>query len=162
MFEVTIPKITDSELMERYAQIKPIIRKGGTLKWVKGYSDVEDLKEKAYLREPEYLRDVSKDELTAITFFDFPCLYKKMAGFPNLTIAGVLSQLDYQEAQDIMLYKPSTGKVIGSKIVAFEIIDPPKEDEGYITGALLDMGYYVSYVRLYASCDAYTGFPKEA
>ena len=166
MFEVKMPELTDSELMARYQQVKPVVRdeKDALLKWVKGYNSPSELRETAYLWAPTYLREVSRGELMAIHNYDFLCLHTW--GAPGLfkpTIAEVLSQLDYDEiSKDI--FDVDTG--IKMKVVAFEIIDYPKDSadlyKDYLTSTLFNMGYHVSTVRLYTSYKSFSGFPEGA
>ena len=166
MFEVKIPEWSDMVLMTRYENIKPLLREkpNGPLHWIKGRDSADDLRYTAYMWEPEYLREVRKDELKPIENYDFVCLHTW--GSPNFfkpSIAEVLSQIDYDKiSKEIIDYKSK----IRMRIVGFEIIDYPKTAEDFykddLTKAFFDMGYHISKVRLYASYKSFNGFPEGA
>ena len=140
MFEVSIPKISDEEMMKRYKQIKPVITVNGKLHYFREYT-LEELSDISYLwnYEKNVREEVGKDELEVLEGRDFVCLH---------------SYSYYR------LFKPSVGEVLSQInehnlhfVKAFEIIESPQTvDDFYkdsFTSIALDNGYHVSTVRLY-------------
>ena len=140
MFNVSIPKISDEELMRRYQQIKPVIRKDGKLYYLREYS-LHELTSVSYLWDADKdLGDtVGKNELAIMNGKDFPCLHSlENNGFFFPTVGEILAQI---RTRDIPLVR------------AFEIIERPKtvinvyKDKFYLIA--FNNGYQISTVRLY-------------
>ena len=138
MSDMHISWITNEEIIGRYSRIKPIVRKDGTLYWLRKFSD-EELFNISYLWCDNTEKPIKKSEIVPIPDGDFRCLHRY--GYYELfkpSIAEVLTQINPE---------------ILDSVVAFEIIDSPKsaynfrEDE--FTSAAFDSGHHVSTVRLY-------------
>ena len=142
MFNVSIPKISDEELMKRYSHIKPVVNVKGKLHYLREFS-LDEIKNNSYLwKKYEDVRDeVGKDELQIWSGHDFACLHTY--GYPGL-------------------FKPSIGEVLSqikdydvNKVKAFEIIDYPKTKNDFYRNGLstiiFDNGFHVSTVRLYVA-----------
>lgn len=142
MFKVTIPTISDEELLRRYERIRPICHlDDGRISGFRNYT-LEELRHRAYtwdfddvINGPIY----EYDELAPTIYSDFGCLFTY--GHPGLfkpTVAEVLAQID------MSLYSFSA---------AFEIIDRPQTvDDFYRTPlhkVVFEAGYHVATVRLY-------------
>lgn len=139
MFEVSIPKISDEEMMKRYKQIKPVITVDGKLHYFREYT-LDELSGISYLWDKEDVREeVGKDELEVWEGRDFVCLHSY--GYKAL-------------------FKPSVGEVLSQIkenylpiVKAFEIVERPQTSTDFhkdsFTSIALDNGYHVSTVRLY-------------
>ncbi len=161
MFEVKIPVLTDSALMAKYKKIKPLVRRedSNSLSWIKGYDNVEALRDLSYPLNPTFVRDVMDDELHHVKDCDFTCLLTWGSIFFKPSIAEVLSQINYERVPGIIL-NPKYN--IEMDLVAFEVIEPPlkKIYKDHLTKALYQMGYCVSRVKLYYSYRNWRGFPE--
>ena len=140
MFEVSIPKISDEEMMKRYKQIKPVITVNGKLHYFREYT-LEELSNMSYFfnRHEDVREEVGEDELEVLKGRDFVCLHSN--GYYGL-------------------FKPSVGEVLSQIkeydlpfIKAFEIIESPQTSADFhkdsFTSIAFDNGYHVSTVRLY-------------
>ena len=138
MDKLSIPPITDEELMRRYLKIKPIAEIGNGKYWLKNYS-INQLRNDSYFwslfadrREPV------GEALDCHDHHDFQCLHSfGYYGFFKPSIAEVLAQIP----EDVLAH---------FNIDAFEIIDIPTSsgDLNKFIKALED-GFHVSTVRLY-------------
>ncbi len=84
MFEVSIPKISDEEMMKRYKQIKPVITVNGKLHYFREYT-LEELSDISYLwnYEEDVREEVGKDELEVLEGRDFVCTATHTMDFLN-------------------------------------------------------------------------------
>lgn len=143
MFKMSIPEISDEELMERYKHIKPVITaEDGKLHYFREY-DLDELRRTSYFwsRFGNIREEVGENKLEAWPACDFPCLHAyDYYGFFKPSIAEVLAQID-------------EGRI--RLIKAFEIIDSPKEFRDFrkdnLSSIAFDNGYHVSTVRLYTA-----------
>ena len=143
MFKMSIPEISDEELMERYKHIKPVITaKDGKLHYFREYT-LDELRRTSYFfnRDEDMREEVGENQLEAWSACDFPCLHTyAYCGFFKPSIAEVLAQVD-------------EGRI--PLIKAFEIIDYPKYTKDFrkdiLTSIAFDNGYHVSTVRLYTA-----------
>ena len=142
MFEVSIPKISDEEMMKRYKQIKPVITVNGKLHYFREYT-LEELSDISYLwnYEEDVREEVGKDELEVLEGRDFVCLHSySYYGFFKPSVGEVLSQINEHN-----LYF----------VKAFEIIEKPQTADDFhkdsFTSIAFDNGYHVSTVRLYGA-----------
>ena len=140
MFEVSIPRISDEEMMKRYEQIKPVIKVNGKLHYFREYT-LKELRNTSYLfnRDEDVREKVDEGELEAWEGKNFVCLHTwNYYGFFKPTIGEVLSQI---EENDLPFVK------------AFEIIEAPQTADDFnkdsFTSIAFDNGYHVSTVRLY-------------
>lgn len=142
MFEVSIPKISDEEMMKRYKQIKPVITLNGKLHYFREYT-LEELSDISYLwdYEEDVREEVGKDELEVLEGRDFVCLHSwNFYDFFKPSVGEVLAQI---KEHDLPLVK------------AFEIIESPQTADDFhkdsFTSIAFDNGYHVSTVRLYGA-----------
>ena len=142
MFEVSIPKISDEEMMKRYEKIKPVITVNGKLHYFREYT-LEELSNISYLwdYEEDVREEVGKDELEVLEGRDFVCLHSwNFYGFFKPSVGEVLAQI---KEHDLPLVK------------AFEIIESPQTADDFhkdsFTSIAFDNGYHVSTVRLYGA-----------
>lgn len=142
MFEVSIPKISDEEMMKRYKQIKPVITVNGKLHYFREYT-LEELSDISYLwnYEEDVREEVGKDELEVLEDRDFVCLHSySYCGFFKPSVGEVLFQIN-----EYNLYF----------VKAFEIIEKPQTADDFhkdsFTSIAFDNGYHVSTVRLYGA-----------
>ena len=140
MFEVSIPKISDEEMMKRYEQIKPVITVNGKLHYFREYT-LEELSNMSYFfnRHEDVREEVGEDELEVLEGRDFVCLHSYgYYGLFKPSVGEVLSQI---KEYDLPIIK------------AFEIIEFPKTVVDFrkdsLTSIAFDNGYHVSTVRLY-------------
>lgn len=139
MFEVSIPKISDEEMMKRYEQIKPVITVNGKLHHFREFT-FEELSGISYLWNRKNVREeVDEDELEVLEGKDFVCLHTHgYYGLFKPSISEVLAQI---KEYDLPLIK------------AFEIIESPQTASDFrkdsFTSIAFDNGYHVSTVRLY-------------
>lgn len=140
MFEVSIPKISDEEMMKRYEQIKPVITVNGKLHYFREYT-LEELSNMSYFfnRHEDVREEVGEDELEVLEGRDFVCLHSYgYYGLFKPSVGEVLSQI---KEYDLPIIK------------AFEIIEFPKTVVDFhkdrFTSVAFNKGYHVSTVRLY-------------
>lgn len=140
MFEVSIPKISDEEMMKRYKQIKPVITVNGKLHYFREFT-LEELSGISYLwnRHEDVREEVGEDELEVLEGRDFVCLHSyRYYGFFKPSVGEVLFQI---KEYDLPFIK------------AFEIIESPQTAADFhkdsFTSIAFDNGYHVSTVRLY-------------
>ena len=140
MFKVSIPEISDEEIIKRYEHIKPVIRKKGKLYYLREFT-LSEIKDESYLKNSdENLREeVGKDELVVFKDNDFACLHSYgCCKFFMPSIGEILAQIDGT-------YIPS--------LKAFEIIKYPKTESDFYKDSFsyiaFKNGYHVSTVRLY-------------
>lgn len=144
MFEVSIPKISDEEMMKRYKQIKPVITVNGKLHYLREFS-LKEIRGNSYLwnAEEDIREEVKEDELYVWEGHDFACLHTYgYCGLFKPSIGEVLSQLiDYEVPC----------------IKAFEIIEEPQTASDFykdhLTSIIFKKRYHVSTVRLYCGND---------
>ncbi|MDE5830843.1 MAG: hypothetical protein K2H53_04175 [Clostridia bacterium] len=140
MFKVSIPKISDEEMMKRYAQIKPVITRNGKLYSLREYT-LEEITGTSYTwnLEEDVREEIGKDELEVLEGKEFVCLHGYgYPGFFKPSVGEVLAQI---KEHDLHLVK------------AFEIIASPETKSDFskdsFTSIAFDNGYHVSTVRLY-------------
>lgn len=140
MFKVSIPKISDEEMMKRYEQIKPVITVNGKLHYFREFT-LKELSGISYLwnSDEDVREEVGEDELEVLEGKDFVCLHGYgYYGLFKPSVGEVLSQI---KEYDIPLVK------------AFEIIESPETASDFhkdsFTSIAFDNGYHVSTVRLY-------------
>lgn len=141
MFNVSIPKISDEELANRYERIKPIVRRAdGKLYYLREYT-IEELKAQSYIWNVygDVSKEVKADTLEVMAGKDFLCLHR--FGYHNFfkpSIAEILSQID----KNLLL-----------QVKAFEIIEFPfdvyESLPDYLSTIAFRQGYHISKVRLY-------------
>ena len=142
MFKVSIPEITDKEMMKRYEHIKPVITVNGKLHYFREYT-LEEISGTSYFfnRHADVRDEVGKDELDVWKGRDFVCLHEYgHYGVFNPSIGEILSQI---REDDVPIVK------------AFEIIESPKTASDFhkdsFTSIAFANGYHVSTVRLYVA-----------
>ena len=142
MFEVSIPKISDEEMMKRYEQIKPVITVNGKLHYFREFT-LKELSGINYLcdDEEDVREEVGKDELEVLEGRDFVCLHSySYWGFFKPSVSEVLSQI---REDDLPFVK------------AFEHIEIPQTRDDFhkdsFTSIAFANGYHVSTVRLYGA-----------
>lgn len=139
MFKVSIPEISDTEMMSRYERIKPVITVNGKLYSFREYT-LEEVKGTSYLwNRKEDMREEVNEDLQVLQGKDFICLHHYgYYGFFKPTVGEVLSQIN---ECDVPFIK------------AFEIIQAPKTADNIykdnFSFIALCNGYHVSVVRLY-------------
>lgn len=140
MRKVSIPNISDKEMLKRYRNIKPVITKNGKLYHLREYT-LDEIKCRSYTWyvDEDMREEVGEDELVALQGKDFVCLHRYgYYGFFKPKIGEVLAQI--KEA-DVPFVR------------AFEIIKIPKTIEEIYKDRLTNIafysGYHVSIVRLY-------------
>lgn len=140
MFEVSIPKISDEEMMKRYKHIKPVITKEGKMHYFREFT-LKEITGTSYLwnANEDVREEVGEDELEVLEGKDFVCLHTYgYHGFFKPSIGEVLSQIN---EQDVPL------------VHAFEIIESPETKSDFskdsLTSIAFNNGYHVSTVRLY-------------
>ncbi len=138
MKKISIPIISDEELMRRYLKIKPVADVHGTKYWLRDYS-LKEMKDTSYFWTiiPDKREPVG-EQLSNHTHYDFECFHR--CGFPGFfkpSIAEVLAQIP----EDIFEHY---------SIDAFEIIQRPTcaDDLNRYKDAT-KQGFHVSTVRLY-------------
>lgn len=139
MYKVSIPEITDEELMKRYTRIKPIAEINGTKYWLREYT-LHELRKYSYIWYVEYdkTHPVDMRNLQVVPRHDFECFHTYgYPGFFKPSIAEVLSQIP-QELLD--------------NVQAFEIIHEPRTAKDfYKNHEAFSQGFHSSTVRLYFS-----------
>ena len=140
MFKVSIPKLTQEEIMNRYQKIRPVMTKDGKLHRLREYTPREIMKTSYYWElEKDMLPEVEK-YLVQIPDSDFYCLHAYgYYGLFKPSVAEVLSQLT-----DEQLLRAD----------AFEIIAGPETSNDFtrdeLSAIAFKNGFHVSTVRLYA------------
>ena len=139
MYNVSIPDISDEELLRRYQKIKPIVEVGGVKYFLREFSK-EELKNQSYINEVEkdIVKKVNMRLFVPCIGQDFECIHKY--GHP-------------------MFFKPSIAEVLAQIpdgqvdfVDAFEIIGFPQVDNELIRNKIVfDNGYHISMVCLYTS-----------
>lgn len=140
MFEVSIPKITDEEMMERYKKIKPVVTVDGKLYYLRDFT-LDEITGIAYLwdLEKNLGKEVGEGELTVWENHDFSCLHTyAYCGFFKPSVGEILSQIHEHEVPFIR---------------AFEIVKAPQTAKDFyensLTSIIFNKGYHISTVRLY-------------
>ena len=143
MKKISIPTITDEELMRRYLKIKPVAEVNGTKFWLRDYS-LKELKDISYIwfTIPDKREPVG-DRLSNHTHYDFECFHR--CGYPGFfkpRIAEVLAQIPEEVFEHY-------------SIGAFEIIKRPTcVDDLNRHKDATSQGFHVSTVRLYVNVQA--------
>ena len=94
MKQLSIPQITDEELMRRYLKIKPIAEVGDGKYWLKDYS-IDEMRNTSYFWSlfPDKREPVG-EELYYHDYHEFECLHSfGFHGFFKPSIAEVLAQI---------------------------------------------------------------------
>lgn len=138
MKNLSIPPISDEELMRRYLKIKPVAEVDGVKYWLRDYT-LSELRNISYIRHSRTDKcDPVGEALSNCLFYDFECLHTfGYPGFFKPSIAEVLAQIPEEAFEQYT-------------IDAFEIVSSPAT-----TGDLnkhrdaLNQGFHVSVVRLY-------------
>ena len=138
MKNLSIPPISDEELMRRYLKIKPVAEIGDVKYWLRNYS-ISDMRNTSFFWTlvPDKREPVG-ESLSKHTHYDFQCLHTfGYHGFFKPSVAEVLAQIP----EDVL--KQYT-------IDAFEIVARPTScgDLSAYKKAM-DQGFHVSVVRLY-------------
>lgn len=146
MFLMSIPRIGDDELKNRYARVKPVVTVDGKIWGLREYS-LSELKNRGFYnsRKEDMMHIIPEEKLEAWENHDFVCLHPY--GYPekfNPTILDVLSQIP---RSDLWWVK------------AFEIIETPLEitptqlraQPNSLRAMAHKNGYHVSTVRLYVA-----------
>ena len=138
MKQLSIPQITDEELMRRYLKIKPIAEVGDGKYWLKNYSIDEMRKFSYFMTLTLDKRKPVGEALSCHDHHDFECLHS--FGYHGLfipSVAEVLAQIPEEVIHHFT-------------IDAFEIIDKPTSsgDLNKYREAM-EQGFHVSTVRLY-------------
>lgn len=138
MKELSIPQISDEELMRRYLKIKPIAEVGNGKYWLKDYS-IDEMRNTSYLWNlfPDRRKPVG-EELYYHDYHEFECLHSfGFHGFFKPSVAEVLAQIP----EDCLKH---------FTIDAFEIIGrPTSSGDLNLYRKALEQGFNVSIVRLY-------------
>lgn len=139
MFNVSIPKLSDGEIMRRYQQIKPIARElpgtsSSNLVSFREFS-LDEVKNIDYMGETP-IKEINNNELEPLK--DFVCLHSRnKRGYLKAITAEILAQID----EDCI-----------PLAVAFRIISDP-EEVGFFRDNIVTVasnnGYDISTVRLY-------------
>ena len=141
MYDVAVPKLTDTELLRRYTFVKPLVDKGKDLCEVTNFT-LEDLKETVFLKElPDHQLDkTSSDMFIPLPQLDFECIHRfAHPEFFEPTVAEVLAQIPAE-------YIPA--------INAFKIINYPDCEEDWQKNKIVfENHFHISVVRLYSRND---------
>ena len=138
MKELSIPPITDEELMRRYLKIKPIAEVSGRKYWLRNYS-IYEMKHKSYFWSLfDDRREPVGEALACHDHHDFQCLHAfGYYGFFKPSVAEVLAQIPEEALEHFT-------------IDAFEIIDrPTSSGDLNMYRKAMEQGFHVSVVRLY-------------
>ena len=138
MKKLSIPQITDEELMRRYLKIKPIAEIGDGKYWLKNYS-IDEMRNRSYFWHLfEDKREPVGEKLYYHDYHEFECLHS--FGYQGLfkpSVAEVLAQIPEDALKHFT-------------IDAFEIIGrPTSSDDLSKYREALEKGFHVSMVRLY-------------
>ena len=139
MKQLSIPQITDEELMRRYLKIKPIAEVGNGKYWLKDYSVDEMRNTSYYWNLFSDRREPVGDKLYFHDYHEFECIHSFGShGIFMPNIAEVLAQIPENVLKHFT-------------IDAFEIIGRPTSSGGYINmyRKAMEQGFHVSIVRLY-------------
>ena len=137
MYNVSIPNITEEEMIKRYKKIKPIVEIGGDKYFLRDF-DGNELTGISYIwnAQRDVREKVNMDEYIALEEEDFECIHKY--GYYALfkpSIAEALAQIPANLANIVDL---------------FEIIEEPKTAEDFCKNKMVfESGYHISKVRLY-------------
>ena len=139
MFNVSIPKLPEEDLIYRYMHIKPVITVNGKLHYFRDFT-LEELSRISFLWNKNNVgAEVAEDELEVWENHDFPCIHAY--GTPLMfkpSISEVLSQINREDV---------------NRVKAFEIIESPESAADFfkdaLTAIIFEQGYHVSTVRLY-------------
>lgn len=137
MYNVSIPEISNEELLARYKQVKPIVEVAGKKYFLRDFT-LDELRKLSYT----WNADQDKTELVNIDLYrpyrEFECIHRfGYYGFFTPTIAGVLAQIPKHTIQ---------------LVDAFEIIEFPKAINDLSKNKIVfDNGFHISKVRLYTS-----------
>lgn len=134
---ISIPNITDEQLIERYNQIKPIVTIGGIKYYLRDYN-LEELNEGSFMWDRHDDKRAAVDMSKFVEGKDFECLHSYLFhGVFNPNIAEILAQI------------PSTDWIYYD---AFEIIEMPETYKDFKRNPLaFNQGFHSSTVRLYTS-----------
>ena len=137
MIKVSIPEITDEELLKRYENIKPVKTVDRKLYYFPKFS-LEELKVCPYLSQNVFT-PVPENTLKPWYKHNFTCFHKWDHGlFFRPKVAEVLSQIPEESLENAK---------------AFEIVEVPQSvydfcEEEVVSWAF-EHGYHISFVRLY-------------
>lgn len=140
MFKVSIPKISDVELMARYDHIKPVIKRNGKLHYFREFT-LDEIKNRGYLWnvDEDVREQVGKGKLIALNGKDFICLHRY--GYHGLFVPSIGEVLAQIEELDV------------PHVRAFEIIKMPQTAADFhkdnLSAIAFAKGFHVSTVRLY-------------
>lgn len=141
MYNVSIPEISNEELLARYSRIKPIVEVGGVKYFLREFTEKE-LTGRAYTWEAEEgkTEPVDMDDFIFTEERDFECIHAYgYHGFFKPSIAEVLAQIPEREVP---------------VVDAFEIIEEPKTASDFSKNKIVfDNGFHMSKVRLYTRKD---------
>ena len=109
MVKISIPKITDEELLKRYSRIKPIVSIGWEMHWLREYN-LEELKTHNFFYCDEDVRDMITldDGLIHPRGWTFWCVHEVNLGFLgpfNPRVADVLAQIDEDRLQVVRAFE---------------------------------------------------------
>ena len=170
MFKIQMPDpLDDVELITRYNTFKPLVRdENGKLNWIKGYTNINDIRNKYFLRDVEYIRPVEDGELIEIPYSNYtmacliyyhifpdfvPCLEEIYRQIDTRTIDNMYGTIDGHKSNSIddcnVYFKPC----------AFEIIDMPSKEncDDPIRRELFNAGYYLCNIKFYSPANAEFG-----
>lgn len=140
MYIVSIPEISNEELLERYKRIKPIVEIEGTKYFLRDFKE-DELRNISFIwnAKEEKKEPVDVQKIKPIENRDFKCIHKYgYYGLFKPSIAEVLAQIPERDLQ---------------LVCAFEIIESPENTRDFAKHQIeFDNGYHVSKVRLYYSC----------
>ena len=151
MKELSIPVISDEELMRRYSKIKPITDINGKKYWLRNYS-IDEMRNTSFFCTR--VTDISTpvgEALSNHTYYDIQCLHTfGYHGFFKPSVAEVLSQIPQE------LYEQYV-------IDAFEIVDMPT-NINYLNKFwnATKQGFHVSVVRLYIRVNSGSNKPQSS
>lgn len=142
MYKISIPEISNEELLKRYEQIKPLIRCDDKLYHLREF-DLNELIGQSFIWDyTDDLRNpVGENEFLYMEGEDFLCLHRYgYYGLFKPSIAEVLSQID----DSVLPF-----------VSAFELLDEPMTSSDFhkdnFTINAFHNGYHVSKIRLYQS-----------
>lgn len=141
MYNVSIPEISEEELLKRYERIKPIVEVDGTKYFLRDFTK-DELTGIAYTWKKEKDKREPVDERMYIprTGKDFECIHKYgYYGCFKPSIAEVLAQISDMDVEFVD---------------AFEIIKSPETGEDLHKNEMVfNNGFHISTVRLYTRRD---------
>lgn len=137
MYNVSIPKISKEELIDRYKRIKPIVTIDGVKYFLREFNERE-LRNISYIwkKEEDKREKVDMDMYVERQDLDFECLHRYgYYGLFKPSIAEVLSQISELDV---------------TFVDAFEIIESPETCADFKRNPVaFDQGFHSSTVRLY-------------